>query len=428
MAVNLHDRELILRFHGLLRTTEVYPPGNVTLIQARKGFLEVLKEAGEKDGSPAVRLDRIQDHFMVNGRIVKSDLASFTAFSRFLVMLKWVGITGISMNVQLTDESMDTLVRAILHDAHSREEKRILPTLHVEGAELEREGDAPEIRDSHAHAVNLIEMAARLIVAHGRLLNDLVQGRHVDGTLIRRMVQELIDSLAPINKPALILLSAFADDEALASHAVCQAFLTSLLFADLDISREVTQNVTMATLFAQVGNMLVPAEVLKKRGELSEEEKTLLSSVPLNSLQLLLSMKNIGPSGILRLIAAYETRRPVPSSHPYVALIQVICDYEAMVSHRSYRLAIHPREAIQALDQGRGARYASYAVDILLRYLGPWPPGSTGLLDDKPAVVLDEKRSAIFVNGGWNIVPAMPQTAIPLHRFPVNPASAMTVL
>lgn len=423
MATNAHD--LITRLFSLIRTTEIYPPGNATLLKTREALMEALQAYLEDEQSTYAVLDRLHDHFVLNQKLVKPDLSTLSQFARFQTKMERLKIRRLVMDRSLTTEDADLFSQAFIHDLNKPGETPSLSTLNRPGLRITLGDIDDEGVSEVVHVENFTEILSKIIVFHAHILNKLTENQPVDSVTIRRMIQEYIGAIRALGVKALVAIPTFADHRELSPHAICQCMLTILFAEHLGYSPTLVQDLGLTTLFAQIGKMIIPESILNKSGDLTDQEREILDGIPLRSLELLLGMKNLSPTGALRLITSYEMGNPGDTPHPFVNILKVISDYEAMIAHKPYRNALHPQEAMTVLLRGRENKYDRQTVNHFVHFLGTWPPGSTGLLDGIPAVVLDRECSAVYNINEWEMRRAMPDKPTPLHLFPVNPASAI---
>lgn len=419
------EHDFIVRLITLIRTTEMYPPGNATLLRIRNNFMEFFSALIEEERSSYIVLDRMHEHLVINHRLVKPDISSLSQFARFILRMEKLKLVRLVLDAALTEEELDKFLRAFIRDFQTPGETLTLRKLKFPHINTFFGEPGSVESDQVVRVENYFDILAKVIVFHRHCMSSLIEGKKVDVVLIRRMVQELIDAVNILGERSLIVLPAFADDFSLSPHAVCQTILTIRFAGYLGFPSTAMQDLALTALFAMIGRELIPESILEKNTPLTDEEKETLSTIPLLSLEVLLTLKNLSPTGIIRLIASYEMGQPGVSEHPYVRLLKVITDYEAMVSHKPYRLGMHPRQALTVLLNERGEKYDPETVNSFMRFLGEWPSGSTGLAGGKPVVVLDGKTMGVFSDDAWSRMEGRPDEMLPLQRFPVNPAAAI---
>lgn len=141
--------------------------------------------------------------------------------------------------------------------------------------------------------------------------------------------------------------------------------LATRLAKAFDLSKDDIDNLRIATLLYDVGNLMVPQEVLQKAGPLTEEEKNEIKKHPI-----------IAAREILKPISEVQDIIPIIEHHhenwdgsgypgkvsgediPLESQIILITDaYFALIEPRSYRDALSPQEALEIIKKDSNKKW-----------------------------------------------------------------------
>jgi HD-GYP domain-containing protein (c-di-GMP phosphodiesterase class II) len=167
------------------------------------------------------------------------------------------------------------------------------------------------------------------------------------------------------------------DDEYTAFHSRGVVQLSIAVAERMQLDARQMRNVEFGALLHDIGKIAIPKDILHKPGKLSEDEWVVMKTHTVEGQKLL---DRVG--GVLG-----DVGRVVRSSHerwdgggypdgltgeeiPIEASIVSACDaFNAMTTHRPYRRALEPREAIAELLTHRGAQFAPSVVDVLVELI-----------------------------------------------------------
>ncbi|WP_309122451.1 HD domain-containing phosphohydrolase [Paenibacillus sp.] len=218
------------------------------------------------------------------------------------------------------------------------------------------------------------------VVTFSRLVSDSVNSI-VDDVVLNR------------NMPIVHIRSTAATGDKLEHHFVNNAlnvsvFATKLAMAE-GASADELRTVCAAALFHDIGKLLVPQELLSKRTRLSDEDLRTLRRHAELGYRLL---KNDGSVSLVAAQCALQHHERVDGLgypfglrgsdiHPYAKLIGMIDAYDALVSHRSYRNAMLPHEAMDYLYANVESAYDRGKVEQFRNKVAIFPPGTAVTLN-----------------------------------------------
>jgi len=195
------------------------------------------------------------------------------------------------------------------------------------------------------------------------------------------------------NLPIVHIRSTAAAGDRFEQHFVNNALNVSVFATKLamteGVSTDELRTVCAAALFHDIGKLLVPQALLAKRTKLSDEEVRELRR------HTELGYKLLKDDASVSLVAAqcalqhhervdglgYPFGLRGQDIHPYAKLIGMIDAYDALVSHRSYRNAMLPHEAMDYLYANVESAYDRSRVEQFRNKVAIFPPGTTVTLN-----------------------------------------------
>ena len=159
-----------------------------------------------------------------------------------------------------------------------------------------------------------------------------------------------------------------------AGHQVRVAELSSAIAREIGLSSEKVDSVRLASQIHDIGKINVPAEILSKPGKINEFEFGIIKNHPLIGEEI---MEEIDfPWPISQIIVQHHERID-GSGYPFglkngqiqleAKILGVADAVEAMSSHRPYRPALGTGQALEEIQQKKGAAYDSDIVDACVK-------------------------------------------------------------
>lgn len=424
---------LITRLYSLLRTHEIYPEDNDTAVRTRQDFIAYLRQFCESESLSDASLDHYAEHFMVNNRLAKPDMASLSQFARLSLRFKKNFLKKMRLEKECVEVDLLAFLRAFIHDWTMVKERRMLSWVRLPSlkcvVKLTEDEAEDEARIYQAKLSNFMDILSKMLVSHLRTFQDIVEGKTIDVLVIRRLIQEFISAVHEFGPRSLGFIALGAGDPREAVHGVLRAILAVRFAHHLGLDKRLQEDLVFACLYGAVGVESMPKELMNKAGDLTEEERRQLGSIASRSFEALLHLGAFTPTIALLINVAAALESAQVSDHPFGRILQVVRAYESLISHRPFRLAFHPVHAMQLIWADRDKKMDGAIVKAFIEFLGAYPPGSTWLdKDGNPIVILDAAQSALLRDNLWHPVQALPHKPVPLHLFPANPIQALVRL
>ena len=139
----------------------------------------------------------------------------------------------------------------------------------------------------------------------------------------------------------------------------------SLLAKRFELSKEDTDKLKVAILLYDIGNMMLPKEILQKRAPLTEEEKEIIKTHPVIAAKEILSPISLVQDVIPIIEHHHEnwdgSGYPSNASEQDIPLcsqmVLIIDAYYALIEQRPYRKAKTKEEALDIIKEGVGSKW-----------------------------------------------------------------------
>lgn len=212
----------------------------------------------------------------------------------------------------------------------------------------------------------------------------LSQSQNVSFKEIGHQVAEMA-RVVERNPDAMIWLARLRSaDQYSYDHALDVSVHLMVFARFLGLPGKTIEQVGLAGLMQDIGKIDIPADVLAKQGDLSDEEYTLIQSHVASSLEMLHGREGF-PTSVLEIVASHHERID-GSGYPRRLKGERICfhgelaglvdSYCAMTRHRVYGPAISSQKALESLIRMRGGKFRESVVDQFIQCIGLYPIGS----------------------------------------------------
>ncbi|HEY8848370.1 MAG TPA: HD domain-containing phosphohydrolase [Thermoanaerobaculia bacterium] len=207
---------------------------------------------------------------------------------------------------------------------------------------------------------------------------------------IARTVQALVDICLEDDHTFLGASSVKSGEAYAPHHAANVAILSIAIGEKLGLSKVDLADLGLAAVFHDVGMRSCPSELLEKPKALDANERMAIEQHPLRSVEYLLQERSFSKSVLSRIVVAFEHHRAIDGSgYPFVSrrpdlfsrIVAIADAYDAMTTHRPWRKAVLPDEALGAMMRGSGQRFDAALLSVFINTIGLYPVGTLVRLD-----------------------------------------------
>ena len=200
-------------------------------------------------------------------------------------------------------------------------------------------------------------------------------------------VGELVDQMATafLDSPELTLhvMGEKAGGEEVYYHGLNTSILSMMLAKELGISIEDGRLLGLGALIHDIGLMEIPDRVLKKTEELTHAEVELRKMHCEYGLRI--AQRTNLPDAVQRMIyqhhemvdgTGYPKSLKGEAIHPLARIVALVNHYDNLCNPLDLARALTPHEALSLMFAQRRARFDAKALQLMIRCLGVYPPGS----------------------------------------------------
>lgn len=372
----LLGHQAVMAFGSLLRNARSYAEDNAVFGPALSALQEAMLELLSADGS--FELELVEDGIFVNRQVVRFDAATAPVVAAVTSELETRGLAGFQAALAPSREELRTLLALFTPRGGAagftvtgdpRRPLRVI-TLLLRGEEEAGAAGADRLQrlvDAWAHAVFFVD----------RTIEQLrTAGESIPLWAASRVVQDLVDleRLVPRRFLRLSLVKPGVEEYAgyWGHHAANVAVLAIAFGARLGLAKRRRHDLGMAALLHDVGVAALPPALLQKAEALSQREKDAMRASPLFAARAILRDREVHGAALERALAAYECHLdlvPPPGEPlPEIGLagrILALCEaFDSLTTHRPYRAALPPREALRVMQTDLVFRFDPRLLDL----------------------------------------------------------------
>ena len=209
-----------------------------------------------------------------------------------------------------------------------------------------------------------------------------------------RLVQKIVDNILEDESVYLAASSIRLYDDYTYTHSINVAMLSICLGKHVGLSRNKLEQLGLCGLFHDLGKTLIPGEIIRKPGKLTEEEMQVIQAHSTDSVRLLLKLRASWKRKSKILLAPFEHHLKYNlKGYPYVGwkkpislfgrILAIADAYDALTSARVYRVeAITPDRALAIMMRGSNVDFDPILLKVFINMVGVYPLGTLVLLDD----------------------------------------------
>lgn len=224
-----------------------------------------------------------------------------------------------------------------------------------------------------------------------------VNQQHI-GRDFRKVMSMIVEDMSKHKDTMIMLMNISVTDHYLYQHSLNVCIYSTMLGISFGYSNEEIMTLGMGALLHDIGKTQIPLAILQKPSKLSEEEFACMKQHTELGYKMLKDEPNIP---LLTAHCAFQHHERIDGSgyprgiiaddiHPYARWIGLVDSYDAMTTHRTYRPAMLPHQAMEELYAGAGSLYDKSKVELFRDKVALYPLGiAVGLNTGETGVVVD---------------------------------------
>ena len=388
-------RELLFAIAGSLRSLQLYPLENQTVVHALAELDGIARALLEKEEQITLRY--VGDFFFINDLRLRIDLQSYATYGAVgrALLRHGIGELDVYRGVQLAEW---TAFLALVNGAEEPDDRfggfleklGRTAVLHLAvGPDRESE---PDGRDEESRRLAKRAYAQTVAVAR-EVMHGLRMGKGVSLRPVKRAVQSIVDQVLTNETSILGLTTLREYDEYTFTHSVNVCIFAVALGKKLGFHKHVLYELGLGALLHDVGKVRMPLELINKTSGLSDNEFTVLKEHPVDGLLAMFEMRGLSEIPLRAMLMAYEHHMKLDrSGYPvsirpreptlFGRIVAVADGFDAATTKRSYQS--QPWTADRVLQEMRdnpGRGFDPLLVKAFISMTGIYPVGSVVILD-----------------------------------------------
>jgi HD-GYP domain-containing protein (c-di-GMP phosphodiesterase class II) len=388
-------RELLFAIAAALRSLQLYPLENQTVVKSLDELEEVTRELLATEEQVTIRF--VGDFFFVNDLRLRMDLQSYATYGAVGRALQRHGIGQVEAfrGVEVREW---TAFLALVNAEPDREDgfgaflERLGRTavLHLAvGPDRESE---PDLRDDEARRMAKRAYAQSVAVAR-EVMTGARMGKGVSLRPVKRAVQSIVDQVLS-NEASIVGLTTLRDyDEYTFTHSVNVCIFSVALGKKLGLNKHQLYELGLGALLHDVGKSRMPLDLINKTGPLTPPEFAVLKEHPTEGLLSIFDMRGLAELPLRAMLVAYEHHMKVDQTgYPlstrlreptlFGRIVALADGFDAATSKRSYQSEPWPPDRVLAEMRDNPARgFDPLLVKAFISMTGIYPVGCVVILD-----------------------------------------------
>ena len=205
--------------------------------------------------------------------------------------------------------------------------------------------------------------------------------------LVRRSASQLIQCESSVG---FHLIRSIRDGDSLLLHSLNVAFISMLIAKDAGWEPIMIQDAGLAGLVHDLGEMKIPTQITRKKTELTKAEVNYIRMHPNYGFEQLNQMNAYTKEVRLAVQQHHEcldgSGYPLglrsDAISPLAKLIGIVDTYEELLHPRNGIMTLTPNQVISILFKKADKQYDKSLIQLLIKVLGIYPPGSFVVLTD----------------------------------------------
>ena len=217
-----------------------------------------------------------------------------------------------------------------------------------------------------------------------QVFHDVRAGKSIEGKQARKVVAGMVASILR-NPDALVLLSSLREhDEFAVAHSINVCTLCLAFGRYMGFSASELTELGMGALLHDVGEIRVPANIMRREGLLSKEENQIMQTHTTHGADILRNSSDIPTSAIDVALSHHERSRG--QGYPqgiyekdigyYSRIVGMIDVYDSVTTSHGHRRGISSTEALKNMYNWRNSLFDAKLIENFIQCLGIYPIGS----------------------------------------------------
>lgn len=238
----------------------------------------------------------------------------------------------------------------------------------------------------------------------------------------KQIVSGLFDQLSSDDRALNLLSSVKSFDDHVYTHSFNVMVYSVMMAMNLGYTKKEIDEIGLGALLHDVGKILIPTDILHKKGRLTDDEFGIVKDHAEIGFNLLRKQYDVP---LLSAHCAFQHHERMDGTgyprrlfgdkiHKYARVMGVADVFDAVTSDRVYRKAMMPHEGLELIYAGYGTQFDKDIVDVFRKSIVIYPEGmSVKLTDGRSGVVFRYNKDVpakpivrvLYDEGGDQVIP-----------------------
>lgn len=393
---------LIIKFHVLMRISQIYDSKNVALNQFINESLQAINTIVEREGILIIKI--VNDDFFINEKRLPYSVEGYTSFKYLLNQLKNRFIGEIIIKSILDERILKEFIYSLinLEEGNDGNPSILQDRLLSYGIDM-IEVNPPETFEMEeglgVRKEDLEEVGKKIFFETINTIKNVITNikgkQYADVRRLKRLAQNAVHLVMEDESILLGMTTIKNYDEYTFNHSVNVSIYSLAIGRRLGFSKKTLTELGITALLHDIGKSKIPKEILNKPSCLDEDEWNLIKKHPLMGVEIVLNLKQLGEINPRMVMGIFDHHLKCNlSGYPklfrkkdvslFGRIIQIADCYDAMTTPRIFKkIPYTPEQALAILLKERGIHFDPILLKVFIGIVGVYPIGSLVLLDTK---------------------------------------------
>jgi len=424
------NASLVIQWYLLFKIALIHNLNNQAFLKTMTIFLEKVN-AYSSEISYKHEILFTEESAFVNETLLKVDAGIYKNLMELKEILERVNIGEIKVNGALQEEDVIGMLTA--YKGHYLSRKSLsgisfgpITLKSPEKVKEIKKSDGTLFSGKYDKKKNIIRLYGKSIFIIEKLYRDISEGRTIKPSLVRRVVQEIVDLSTGSEYFFLGLVQLKDTKPKLATHAVNVAILAMVIGRALDFNKKMLMEICLNAVFHDIGKIRLKPEIAMETKKLSDYEKAQIKEIGASSATILLSQSSFNLDLAYWALVSYELyslkvnkKKNVSYIEPLLTtqIIAIVDMFEHYTTESASSPSVTPDEALRRIEEkANQGLFHKDLVKLFVRKMGVYPVGTLVELSngdicivfnthedpsmfDKPVVKLIQDSSGRSVQG-----------------------------
>jgi HD-GYP domain-containing protein (c-di-GMP phosphodiesterase class II) len=236
-----------------------------------------------------------------------------------------------------------------------------------------------------------------------RSLTGVLNSEKIDHQGLKFSLGNIMDNLSTQSQEMLKLATLKRYDAETYIHMLNVSIFSMYFSSRLGFDKSDILSIGLAAMYHDIGKLSISRKILRKPGQLTDQEFGQIKSHTLLGAQIML--KYVNTLGILPVVVCFEHHLKHDSSgYPRVPFLRkqhiassivATCDvYDALSQKRGYKKGYSPDVIYNIMHGDKGSAFEPELLDKFFKFMGVWPAGSVVELNNGNIALVKEQNEA----------------------------------